>query len=241
MAFFRITTRGSIGSKPGEHGVSWPYGASRFSHFIHTWGSHFDVRVGSGAKRCITTPAHTLALPDCGQVHLFRPQLAYDPGSFPTWMRLLAYGCFSLSPISASCETLGQNLAAVVCKKGRSCESNKTKNILSARHFTGNLPPFFDRYGWSPISPHFLSFGGINLEDIAMPKCFRILDTLRREIGALRQELMESGQVPSSAEDDNYRLATQIDLLVNKFLRLQESLGEKTSLFSGDSLRPDGS
>jgi malate dehydrogenase (oxaloacetate-decarboxylating) len=27
------------------------------------------------------------------------------------------------------------------------------------------------------------SFGGINLEDIAMPKCFRILDTLRRECG----------------------------------------------------------
>ncbi len=67
------------------------------------------------------------------------------------------------------------------------------------------------------------------------------LDTLRREIGALRQELMESGQVPSAAEDDNYRLATQIDLLVNKFLRLQESLSEKTSPFSGDSRRPDGS
>lgn len=27
------------------------------------------------------------------------------------------------------------------------------------------------------------SFGGINLEDIAQPKCFRILDTLRREMG----------------------------------------------------------
>lgn len=55
------------------------------------------------------------------------------------------------------------------------------------------------------------------------------LDTLRREIGALRQELMESGQVPSAAEDDNYRLATQLDLLVNRFLRLQESLGERIS------------
>jgi len=27
------------------------------------------------------------------------------------------------------------------------------------------------------------SFGGINLEDIAQPKCFRVLDTLRRSLG----------------------------------------------------------
>lgn len=67
------------------------------------------------------------------------------------------------------------------------------------------------------------------------------LDTLRREIGALRQELMESGQVPSTAGDDNYRLATQVDLLVNKFLRLQENLGEKTFRLPGEPLGSGGS
>ena len=46
------------------------------------------------------------------------------------------------------------------------------------------------------------------------------LHKLRQEIGALRQELIGTGQSPLTADEENYRIATQIDLLVHKFLRL---------------------
>lgn len=46
------------------------------------------------------------------------------------------------------------------------------------------------------------------------------LADLRREIGALRDELIVAGQVMEESGDASYSLATQIDLLVNKYLRL---------------------
>jgi len=51
------------------------------------------------------------------------------------------------------------------------------------------------------------------------------LTDLRREIGALRQELMASGGSPALNEN-SYRSATRLDLLVNKFLRLGSADGK---------------
>jgi len=46
------------------------------------------------------------------------------------------------------------------------------------------------------------------------------LDRLREEIGAIRRELSEASSGPAATDEDSYRLATEIDLLVTKFLRL---------------------
>ena len=46
------------------------------------------------------------------------------------------------------------------------------------------------------------------------------LDRLREEIGAIRRELSEASSGPAAADEDSYRLATEIDLLVTKFLRI---------------------
>lgn len=48
----------------------------------------------------------------------------------------------------------------------------------------------------------------------------RHLSSIRQEIGALRQELSAPDQSKLSLAEDSYRLATQIDLMVNRYLRL---------------------
>lgn len=48
------------------------------------------------------------------------------------------------------------------------------------------------------------------------------LDAFRREIGALRQELIDAGQVAVADDESSYVMATKIDLLVNKMLHLQQ-------------------
>lgn len=47
----------------------------------------------------------------------------------------------------------------------------------------------------------------------------------REEIGRLKEDLKTPPNV-CPALDDNYRLATQIDLAVNRFLRLAEQIRE---------------
>ena len=55
------------------------------------------------------------------------------------------------------------------------------------------------------------------------PELASRLDWLRAEIGALRRELTEeiylSRESATEIDEESYRLATQIDLLVTKFLR----------------------
>ena len=51
------------------------------------------------------------------------------------------------------------------------------------------------------------------------------LRDLRREIGILRRELLAAGQAPQAMWEESYRAATQIDLLVSRFLRLVHEAG----------------
>jgi malate dehydrogenase (oxaloacetate-decarboxylating) len=59
------------------------------------------------------------------------------------------------------------------------------------------------------------SFGGINLEDIAQPKCFRILDTLRREM-----------QIPVWHDDQQGTAAVTLAALINALEIVGKSLAE---------------
>ena len=62
------------------------------------------------------------------------------------------------------------------------------------------------------------------------------LDRLREEIGAIRRELSEAPSGPAAVDEDSYRLATEIDLLVAKFLRLfarTEERGESEFSYQG--------
>lgn len=56
------------------------------------------------------------------------------------------------------------------------------------------------------------------------PELVSRLDRLRAEIGELRRELTEEAysavEAETEIEEESYKLATQIDLLVTKFLRL---------------------
>ncbi|NLG83818.1 MAG: hypothetical protein GX493_04240 [Firmicutes bacterium] len=56
------------------------------------------------------------------------------------------------------------------------------------------------------------------------PELASRLDRLRAEIGELRRELTEEAyaaeETIAEMDEESYRLATQIDLLVTKFLRL---------------------
>jgi len=59
------------------------------------------------------------------------------------------------------------------------------------------------------------SFGGINLEDISQPKCFRILDTLRREM-----------QIPVWHDDQQGTAAVTLAGLINALHLVGKSLSE---------------
>ena len=59
------------------------------------------------------------------------------------------------------------------------------------------------------------SFGGINLEDISQPKCFRILDTLRREM-----------QIPVWHDDQQGTAAVTLAGLINALQLVGKSLSE---------------
>ncbi len=59
------------------------------------------------------------------------------------------------------------------------------------------------------------SFGGINLEDISQPKCFRILDTLRREM-----------QIPVWHDDQQGTAAVTVAGLINALKLVGKSLSE---------------
>ncbi|MGE5552288.1 MAG: hypothetical protein ACM3ZC_17445 [Bacteroidota bacterium] len=55
------------------------------------------------------------------------------------------------------------------------------------------------------------------------------LDDLRREIGALRHEVLHGSPAPARANEESYRTATQIDLLVSKMLRLQSFVADEAA------------
>ena len=59
------------------------------------------------------------------------------------------------------------------------------------------------------------SFGGINLEDISQPKCFRILDTLRREM-----------QIPVWHDDQQGTAAVTVAGLINALRLVEKPLSE---------------
>ena len=66
------------------------------------------------------------------------------------------------------------------------------------------------------------SFGGINLEDISQPKCFRILDTLRREM-----------EIPVWHDDQQGTAAVTLAALINALEIVGKSLAEVTIAMVG--------
>jgi malate dehydrogenase (oxaloacetate-decarboxylating) len=66
------------------------------------------------------------------------------------------------------------------------------------------------------------SFGGINLEDISQPKCFRILDTLRREM-----------EIPVWHDDQQGTAAVTLAALINGLEIVGKSLAEVTIAMVG--------
>jgi malate dehydrogenase (oxaloacetate-decarboxylating) len=66
------------------------------------------------------------------------------------------------------------------------------------------------------------SFGGINLEDISQPKCFRILDTLR-----------ERGEIPVWHDDQQGTATVTLAGLLNALKVVGKDIGEAKFAFVG--------
>jgi hypothetical protein len=54
----------------------------------------------------------------------------------------------------------------------------------------------------------------------------RELRRFRDELGKLREDLKTQPAIENSGKDDSYRMATQIDLAVSRFLRIKEQTEE---------------
>jgi len=65
-------------------------------------------------------------------------------------------------------------------------------------------------------------FGGVNLEDISQPKCFRILDTLR-----------EKAEIPVWHDDQQGTATVTLAALINALMVVGKSIGDVTIAFIG--------